>query len=232
MHNALAHLDDFQLVQRCLDGQPEALREIQVTHRDALMSFLVNKGALQQEAEELVSQLWADCLIANQGEIPRIARYDGSCKLLTWLNTVALNRLLTSKRRQQRIQIESLESATGAGEGAPTWGAILRAAESLEPEPPLVELLRRGIEAGFQACSPEQYVMLQLAHGDRLKLAELGQIWKCNPGTISRRLEEARSVVQKAAIEYVRDQDRWLDLTWDDFVQLCRSASLGALGFD
>jgi hypothetical protein len=74
--------------------------------------------------------------------------------------------------------------------------------------------------------------MLQLAYGDGLRSADLAMMWQCNAGTVSRRLEEARETVAKAAVKYVRATDCWVELEWEDYLHLCRSMNLGALGFD
>jgi RNA polymerase sigma factor (sigma-70 family) len=231
VHNPLAHLDDFQLVQRCLDGNEPAVLELQRCCGPVVEAFLIGKGAANQEAEELVGQLWADCLVAKSGQVPRIARYDGSCKLTTWLNIVALNRLLTVRRKENRVRVDSLDAAVGGEDGlAPI--DVIPADPPHSADQPLVQLLKEAIEAGFRACTPQQFVMLSLAYGDGLKLSDLATMWRVNASTISRWLEQAREAVRSGALAYLQKHDAMIDLSWDDFLQICGNASLGALGFD
>lgn len=208
---------------------------LQTGYGPQIVGFLMRSGADVAQAEEIVEQLWADLIVAAPGEIPRLAKYDGTCQLKTWLNTVAMNRLLSARRsqkRQERHIAMSLDAKTGTGEGEKTLSSQIPAPSVEDLEAPLVELLRKAIHAAFAACSAETFVLLQLAYGDGLRLRELGQIWGCNPGTISRRLAQATAEIERTALAHVRTADPLLDLTWSDFIALCRSANLGALGFE
>lgn len=235
MRDSLRNLEDFQFVERCLGGDQEAIRGLQTGYGPNVVAFLMRSGAELSQAEEIVEQLWADLVVAAPGETPRLARYDGSCQLSTWLNTVAMNRLLSARRSQKRLDryvATSLDAEKGSKEGETTLSSLLPAPSEESAEPPLVDLLRKAIHAAFAASSAETFVLLQLAYGDGLRLRELGQIWGCNPATISRRLAQAAGEIERAALAYVRTTDPLIELTWSDFAALCRNTSLGALGFE
>jgi len=235
VRDSLQNLEDFQLVERCLGGEQEAIRVLQTTFGPKMVAFLMRSGAELAQAEEIVGNLWADLVVAAPEESPKLARYDGSCQLSTWLNTVAINRLLSARRSQKRLDryvATSLDAEKGSGEGETTLSSQLPAPAVENAEPPLVDLLRKAIQAAFAACSAETFVLLQLAYGDGLRLRELGQIWGCNPATISRRLSQAAGEVERAALAHVRTADPLIELTWSDFAALCRNTSLGALGFE
>jgi RNA polymerase sigma factor (sigma-70 family) len=228
-------LEDFAFVERCLTGNQDALRTLQTKYGPNLIGFLMKSGADISLAEEIVDHLWADLVTATPGESPKLARYDGSCRLATWLNTVTLNRLLTARRSQKRRDTyiaTSIDAPVGDDEGEKTLGSQLSASTLESPEPPLVELLRQAIVTAFAACPAETFVLLQLAHGDALRLRELGRIWGCNPSTISRWLDQATGEISRSVLAHIRAADPLLELTWSDFVQLCQTANLGTLGFE
>lgn len=229
------NLEDFQLVERCLGGDQEAILTLQTVYGPNVVAFLMRSGAELSLAEEIVAQLWADLVVAAPGENPKLARYDGSCQLATWLNTVAMNRLLSVRRSQKRLEryiATSIDAEKDSGSGETTLSSQLPAPAAENTEPPLIDLLRRAIQVAFATCSAETFVLLQLAHGDGLLLRELGQIWDCNPGTVSRRLAQAAGEIERTALAYVRSADPLIELTWSDFSELCRNTSLGALGFE
>lgn len=235
VYHSVPHLEDFALVERCLSGESDALQALQAEYGPDVLRFLMRSGTDIAQAEEIVTQMWADLAVAPPGESPRLSRYDGSCRLATWLNTVAMNRLLTARRSQRRRESYigvSIDAQLGDEEGTGTLESLLSAPSSEFLDPPLVELLRGAIQAAFAACSAETFVLLQLAHGDGLRLRELGQIWGCNPATISRRLERDTAEIARAVLDHIRSTDPLLELTWSDFVQLCQTANLGALGFE
>ncbi|MHA3775017.1 RNA polymerase sigma factor [Verrucomicrobiota bacterium sgz303538] len=235
MHDPHANLADFDLAQRCLDGDEQALTTLLNTYKSQILAYLMKTGASLADAEEVVEQLWADAVVAAPEKSPRLAHYDGSCKLGTWLNTVAMNRLISAKRKQQREArvIVAEEPNRRDDEDGSDRIEPLGITPALAPEDlPLIELLRGGIEAAFARCSAENFVLLQLAYGDGLRVAELGQIWGCNPGTISRWLRQASEEVERLALAHVRATDPYLEITWSDFLLLCRTSSLGVLGFE
>jgi RNA polymerase sigma factor (sigma-70 family) len=216
---------DFDLAQRCLEGDEEAIQQFQATYEPVLMAYLRSAGAELGEAEEVTGWLWADCLQERPQHRPRLAAYAGKASLKTWLYPLALNRLITRKRSQQ------------------AWSEILR--EGLDPErlmavgecesvaeAPLMELMRAAVEAGFQACPAEDFVILQLARMDGVHLVELAQMFNCSKSKIDRDLERAEKTVAEATMNHIRAVDPWLELKWTDFVELCRVASPACFGLD
>ena len=85
--------------------------------------------------------------------------------------------------------------------------------------------MRTAVESAFLNCDAEDFVLLQLAHCDELKLRELAVMFRCDNGTISRRLERAQQGINAATMARVKARDPWLELRWEDFVELCHSAS-------
>jgi RNA polymerase sigma factor (sigma-70 family) len=226
------HLSDFQLCHQCLDGELDAIARLQREFAGSVTAYLISKGAHSGEASEVVGSLWADLLVPSEIRGPRLARYDGSCALKTWLNTVALNKLLTRKRTERRWQTliparigaDSDESG-GEDEG---WGAT--SDETFEA--PLIEIMRIAIETAFSSCKPEDFVLLQLRHCDGLKGAELAVMFGCHETAISRRIQSAEDGIAAATLRQVHEKDPWLELKWEDFMELCRSASPSCFGLD
>jgi RNA polymerase sigma factor (sigma-70 family) len=225
VQNALPHPDDFHLAQECLEQKHSALAYFQNNYREPLMAFLLHSGASFDEASEVINDLWADCLATQPDSRPRLHRYNGMCALQTWLNTVALNNLVTRKRRTQRWQKlipDRLPAAEDDEDAAPNGGST----QISEPEQaPLLEIMRHAVDYAFQTCNAEDFVLLQLAYCDELKVRELATMFRCDGGTISRRLDKAQRGINAATMAHIKQRDPWLDLKWDDFVELCRSAN-------
>ncbi len=194
------------------------------------MAYLVHRGAEAAEAEELVGQLWADCLVGEQGRPAALSRYQGSAALLTWLNSVVFNRLIS--RRRKAASWSKIVEADGAA--ALSDESAQPAADTPEKgaEPPLLEILRVAVQTAFGECPPEDFVMLQLVHRDGLRMAELAKIFNCSEATISRKIERAASELAAATLAHVKAADRWIELGWDDFLELCRTVSPSALGVE
>jgi RNA polymerase sigma factor (sigma-70 family) len=218
-----------------MDGDEASIATLQHRFSSPTKSFLIQAGARLVEAEEVVTSLWADLLAPVGERPPRLRRYDGSCALQTWLNTVALNQLLTQKRREQRWQrVISAGSSPIENEGEPvsepSWMAN---ADRSEPaEAPLLELMRGAIEAAFLACDPEDFVLVHLAHFDRLQGTELAAMFGCDASVISRRIKKAGRHIAATTLWTLRQTDPWLELKWDDFTELCRTATPACFGVE
>jgi DNA-directed RNA polymerase specialized sigma24 family protein len=224
---------DFLLAQKCLEGEPLAIRQLEQNHRVNLVSYLIHAGATAEEARELADELWADCLADRAGRPPRLATYAGNSPLQTWLKAVVLNNLVQLKRRQNRVrQVPMddgpLDDAIHADDPhAPSSSGARPSAEA-----PLLEIMHRAVEAAFRECDPEDFVLVQLAHTNGLLGRELARMFSCSEAKICRDLERARHKIAAATMGCVRAQDPWLELQWEDFVELCRVVSPACFGVE
>ena len=229
------YLTDFDLCHACLDREESAIASLQARFAPTTASYLIGAGAHPAEATEVVDSLWADLLVPVGDRPPRLVHYNATCALQTWLNRVALNELITRKRREQRWQRlipERLDAPVEAGHknGDEPWQADAPA--SGHGEAPLLELMKMAVESAFLACEPEDFVLLQLKHCDGLLGAELGAMFGCDASVISRRLDKAQEQIARMTLLHIRQTDPWLELQWSDFVELCASATPACFGQD
>ena len=229
MLNSLPHPDDFHLAQECIEGKTSALEHLQDTYREPLLAFLQAAGARPHEAGEIVTELWSDCVASQTDTVPKLARYSGTCGLKTFLNTITLNVLLTRRRRERRSAgtlrdepAEGMHTANSDGPADP--------AEAVEE--PLLELMREAIQAAFMACPAEDFVLLQLAHLDGLHVVELAKMFDCGIASVSRNVGRAGGEIAEATMQYIKANDPWLELQWNDFLDLCRTASPACFGVE
>lgn len=233
MYDALPHPDDFHLAQECLEEKTSALAYLQKEYREPVIAFLQSAGALPHEAREIVAELWSDCITSQTDTLPKLARYNGNCALKTFLNTVALNTLLTRRRRETKR--DAIFSPTEIVAGKPESDTSFSAKDTAPKEfveVPLLNLMREAIETAFKECPAEDFVLLQLAHTDGLRVIELAQMFRCDAGTISRRLGRAEHGINTGTLACIKATDPWLELKWEDFIELCGAASPACFGLE
>lgn len=231
MHEPSSHNGHFNLAQKCLEGDTGAIVLLQRTFGDQVLAFLRRAGAPEVEAREIVDRLWADCLVANSaGRVP-LQSYNGTCSLQTWLNKVALNRLLSFKREQTRhTEITAPLDAADAAAGTEASLSYLMEERPARDEP-LLRLMKEAVEAAFAACPAEDFVLLQLVHSGDLKLSELAKIFDCSQATISRQVDRAAREISASTLAHLHKADPWLEMQWQDFIELCRSETPSCFGF-
>lgn len=231
----LAHLDDFHLAQRCLDQDAEAILWLRGHLTTVVAACLMRSGAQPAEALQLCENLLADLVMPMGKRRPRLVCYTGRCSLATWLHTVALNERVDRKRKEERwrtlIPASLNPSAMETGEECePSWLSDPDEEESREA--PLLELMRKAIEAAFLSCAPEDFVLLQLVHCDGLLRKELAVMFRCDPSRITERLAKAQEGIARTTLRHLHASDPWLELKWDDFTELCRTATPTCFGLD
>ncbi len=223
-----------------MEGKTSALAYFQQAYQEPLLAFLQSSGALPHEAGEIVTELWSDCIASQPGGMPKLARYNGACALRTFLNTITLNTLLTRRRKEKRW--ENLLSADAAdaeteSDAAPhaerdAPGAEAKAEGADPVEPPLLAIMREAIQAAFMACPAEDFVLLQLARMDGLHALELSKMFNRATGSISRDVQRAGQEIAEATLQYIKATDPWLELKWEDFLELCHTASPACFGLE
>ncbi len=231
MSHPLPNVADFQLAQRCLDGDEEAARTLLREYRDVIVGVLAKRGVPISEAEDTVNQLWAESIAREEGKPGRLAGYNGECLLATYLNTVAFNLWLTERRKRTR-QAAILASPDGPGPESGAIGTHSEGSNDSAPDAPLIALLRESIEAGARRCSAEQFVVLQLVHFDRLLGRELATMFGCDESWISRIAKKAEKEWHDGIVGYLREREPFLNLRWEDFVEMCSVAAPSCLGVE
>jgi len=200
---------DLELARKCLDGEASALRRMQARFGGDLQAFLLGAGATKSEADELITNLWTDCITGK----PLLLRYRGTAPLIAWLKTVLMNDLVDRRRRQ------SVEKSAG------------EALSGLDPEParrrnpldaPLFGIMRHALTRAFGSCPAEAVVMLQLVHLYGLTQREVCSIWGYTESKVSRKLSAAVRHIANETMRAVGNADEWLEIQWEDFLDFCR----------
>src|ERR1041385_8040831 len=92
-------------VAKCRRGDVEALAQMRDQCHGSLLGILMSRGADRTEAEDLLADLWADCVPGNDDRPSILEKFSGKCTLQGWLATVATNRWVDRKRKQSRYII-------------------------------------------------------------------------------------------------------------------------------
>jgi RNA polymerase sigma factor (sigma-70 family) len=215
-------LDDESLrVARCRHGDAEALAELREKCHGSLLGILLSRGADRTEAEDLLADLWADCVPGHDDRPSILEKFSGKCTLQGWLATVATNRWVDRKRKQSRFVDPRQDS------GTETDYIHRIAAVSYASDDTLIALLRECLKAAFAQCEPEARVLLRLVYLHELSQREIVHMLGWSEAKVSRFLSKAMEEIEKHTLAEVKKHDSWLDLKWQDFVELCETHQIG-----
>jgi RNA polymerase sigma factor (sigma-70 family) len=207
-------LADVDLVQQCIEGSEEAIGELKRSLTPFLSKVLASYGASKDEIDEILAQLWGDCLV---GPRPLFHVFNGRSALKSWLTAICVNRWISLKRREAQ-HTRAIHSLTIDAERPSASG---RSATS-HPDSSIIEILGPALQQAFAACDVEEMVLLQLVHMHGVTQREIASLWKWHESRVSRHIKRAEAKIAEHTLRTVKETDPYLELGWQDFVELCR----------
>ena len=143
-------------------------------------------------------------------------KYQGRCSLESWLITVAMHRLIDLKRRQTfRKQVANADSDPDQ------FFESIPHLDEAKTEQPLLDLMLRATRNSFASNRSEGLLMLKLLHLHRISQREIARMWGWHESKVSRALETTRQQIAAAILDELKRTDPWLELRWEDFIELC-----------
>src|ERR1700704_1091223 len=217
-----SHEQDLNFAQSVLNVNSAAAAELRSRYHGRIVAVLCSRGASSTEAEDLVADLWSDCFAARPNRQTLLSKYQGRCALESWLLTVATHRLVDLKRRQTfRVEVPaSMDSNEDFFDQRP--GPEPASAPS---EKQLALLLREATRQAFSKGDAESILMLKLVHLHQLTQREIARMWGWHESKVSRALEVTRENIARDILSEMKRVDPWLELRWEDFVELCAGAT-------
>jgi RNA polymerase sigma factor (sigma-70 family) len=207
-------LADVDVVQQCLEGNDEAVSELKKRLTPFLSRVLASYGASKDEIDEILAQLWGDCLT---GPRPLFHVFNGKSALKSWLTAISVNRWISLKRREAQHARAMQHLAIDAEQPGKSTS---------QPDSAIIEILGPALRRAFAACEVEELILLQLVHVYGVTQREIASLWKWHESRVSRHIKRAEERIAQLTLQAVKETDPYLELRWTDFVELCRSVEL------
>ena len=209
-------LADVDAVQQCLEGNEEAISGLKKGLTPLLSKVLSSYGASRDEIDEILAKLWGDCLT---GPRPLFHVFNGRSALKSWLTAISVNRWISLKRREAQHARAMVHLAIDSENShVPS--------RSAQSDASVTEILGPALRRAFAACEVEELILLQLVHVHGITQREIANLWKWHESRVSRHIKRAEAKIAKLTLQSVRETDPYLELRWNDFVELCRSVEV------
>jgi RNA polymerase sigma factor (sigma-70 family) len=222
-----AERDQVRLqVPERLQDDPDLLPRLRSDYHSVLLNTLIARGASATEAEELLADLWGDCVGRREDRPSLLEKFSGKCPLRNWLTTVATHRLVDLKRRQKH---RGELSRNDPDDQQRDPFEQLPAGVAVRSEAGLVDLLKESLQAAFAKSPPDALLMLRLIYLNGLSQREVGRMWGWHESKVSRCLSQAMTAIETHTLRELKQRDAWLELAWQDFLELCESHQIGFL---
>ena len=96
-------------------------------------------------------------------------------------------------------------------------------------EPALVIMLRESLQEAFARCPADAMVCLRLVYLHGLTQREVMKLLDWSEPKVSRFLKHAMTQIEKVTMTELKRRDPLIELTWEDFVELCETHDVGFL---
>jgi RNA polymerase sigma-70 factor, ECF subfamily len=172
-----AEPSDAELLQRHIDGDPEAFGELFLRHRDRLWAVAVRTVSDPEEAADALQ----DAMISA---FRKADRFRGDSAVSTWLYRIVVNASLDRLRRR---------AARPAADGADERTLDNLAAAQATPDPSTDSDTSLDVMAALRTLPPEQQSALVLVDMLGYPVAEAADILGVSEGTVKSRSARGRA---------------------------------------
>jgi len=165
--------DDSRLVERCLEGDRDALAELVVRYQRPIYHLAYRMLGNVEDAQEITQGVFLK--VAE-----RLDEYDPGHKFFSWIYRITINASLNLLRRNGHEEALDDEIEVADGDGAnPEWQA--GKAET-----------SKRIQNALMSMNTNDRTVLMLRHFSECSYQEIGQILELDEKTVKSRLFEAR----------------------------------------
>lgn len=206
---ASLHASDLALACACRAGHDGAWEHFIREMRPAL--YASARTIAGDDGRELADSLYAELFGLPGPDGQRrslLAYYHGRSRLITWLRSVLVQRLIDRRRAHARLEALDDEEPT----------ETTSAALAVDPERQrLSGLAQEALDAAIDKLDPKDRLRLRLYYGQDLTLARIGRLLGESEATVSRKLDRARRTLRNEVASTLRSRHGLSA----DAVQLC-----------
>ncbi|QDU79542.1 ECF RNA polymerase sigma-E factor [Polystyrenella longa] len=189
-------VEDQQLIEQFLQGDADAFDQLILRYQDRLFNTLLRMFNSEQDAQDAVQEAFVQVF-------QKLHTFQGKSQFYSWLCRIAINNVLTQKRKR-KLATTSLETAKEkAGIEPDDHNRESHPSHQLETSEN-----QSAIQRALNELADDQRTVIVLKEIEGLKYEEIAEIIDCPVGTVRSRIHRARSELRQK-----------LQFLWDDNLQ-------------
>jgi RNA polymerase sigma-70 factor (ECF subfamily) len=182
---------DDTLLQRHVDGDPDAFSELVARHQDRLWAVAVRTTGDREDASDALQE-------ALVSAFRRAGSFRGDAQVTTWLHRIVVNACLDRIRRRKAKATEPLpddqDHRTELADRVPA------------DDPAEASERRADVLAALRQLNEDQRAALVLVDMEGYSVDEAAEVLGCAPGTVKSRCARGRARLVPLLTSYRRNQ--------------------------
>jgi len=193
-------IDDATLVEKCRQGDSDAMERLIIKYQDRIYNVILRICANSDDAAELTQETFVKV-------IENISRFQGRSSFYTWAFRIAVNLTLNFRRRNNKLAVRSLE-AQGKESGEHKKQLLrefLRDDDASDPAglAQSKELCEIAVKALMRLDDAQRTVVV-LRDIEGMNYAQIAGVLNIQLGTVRSRLSRARSNLRDIMEAFLR----------------------------
>jgi RNA polymerase sigma-70 factor (ECF subfamily) len=181
----IAFADDV-LLDRTRRGDMQAFGQLVAKYQDRLFNTVYRMCPSRQDAEELTQEALVRAL-------EKLWQFNRQSQFYTWLFRIAVNLVISHRRRASRIHWQSLDDDHQADQAS---RLVQRRVESPEAAAMAAELNRR-LEQALNRLDDEFRLLVTLRDIEDMDYRQIAEVLEVPVGTVKSRLHRARCALRE-----------------------------------
>ena len=184
--------EEADLVERCRGGDRAAFGRLIALYQDRVFNLCLRMCGNASDAEDYAQEAFIKAMRS-------IDRFDGRSRFYTWLFRIAVNGVISGRRKNGRAMIRSLDVGRAAGDDA--GHASIRNDLAAEESGPVDQASLREEHAQVLAALAEldedHRAAVLLRDVESLDYSEIAEVLGVAVGTVKSRLTRARQMLRR-----------------------------------
>ena len=184
-------LSDWELVQRCQEGEVAAFQELVERYYRKIFMVVLGVVTHREDAMDVAQETFFRAYRNIKG-------FKGGSAFYTWLYRIAVNLSIDFQRRQRRAPMElkeTMEELIDKGVGAELANDPYANLQNKE--------LGERLLAAINELTPDHKAVIVMRAIEGLSYRDIGRILGCSEGTVMSRLHYARKKLQEKLGPYL-----------------------------
>ena len=179
--------EEADLIRECQRGNTAAYGPLVTLYQDRVFNLCWRMCGNRSDAEDLTQEAFIKAFEA-------LGRFDGRSRFYTWLFRIAVNLVISARRKDKRARVFSIDARVSDDDenGAPTHAERL-ASDDPSPDQQAVDReQQRFVLEALASLDDEQRSVVTLRDLESFSYDEIAEILEVPTGTVKSRLHRAR----------------------------------------